>query len=120
MGLGSLRRFDVQATYAGALSFLSAGPALLAGVLLIQRYNSELAQIIYGSKGMFVPVFLGCIVISLLLAAVGCVLGWNSADQRRNDKSRRSWFAFFTCGSVMTVDVILAMAFWMLRLEKPV
>lgn len=119
MGLGSLRRFDVQATYAGFLSVLSAVPALFAAAILLKRYNGELAQIVYGAKGMFVPAFLGCVLVSMLLAGIGCVLGWNSADQRRNDKSFRSWVGFFTGGGVLTLDIILLLAFWMLRLETP-
>ena len=120
MGLSSLRRFDVQATYAAVLSALSAGPAVLAGVLLLQRYNSELAQIIYGSKGKFLPTFLGCVLASMLLGGTGSVLGWNSAGQRRNDKPARSWLGFFLGGGVLTLDLVLILAFWMLRLEKPI
>ena len=120
MGLASLRRFDIQATYACILSVSGAVPTCLAAVLLLSRYNAELAQIIYGSKGLFLPVFLGCVVVSMLLGGVGFALGWNSAGQRRNDRATRSWVGFFLGGGVLTLDVILLLAFWMLRLEKPV
>ena len=117
MRLGSLRRFDVQATYASVLAIISAAPALAAATLMLRRYNSELGQVVYGSGSRFLPVFLGIILVSMLFSAVGLLLGWNSAGQRRNDKPARSWIGFFLGGGVLTFDLILLIAFYMLRLE---
>ena len=117
MRLGSLRRFDVQATYASVLAIISAAPALAAATLMWRRYNPELGQVVYGSGSRFLPVFLGIILISMLFSAVGLLLGWNSAGQRRNDKPARSWIGFFLGGGVLTFDLILLIAFYMLRLE---
>ncbi len=117
--LDKLRRFDVQATCAGVLSVLAVPPFLAAATLEIQRYNADLGQIVYGSRGLFLPVFLACVLISMALAAVGLLLGWNSAGQRRNDKPMRSWLGFFVGAGVLTFDVVLMIAFYMLRLEKP-
>jgi hypothetical protein len=85
-----LRRFDVQATYGCILSVSSTLPALAAAWMLLERYRSDLGQILYGSRGLFFPVFLGCVGVSIVLAGLGFVLGWNSAGRRRNDKPMRS------------------------------
>jgi len=113
------RRFDVQATYALALSALSAMPCVGAALVLLMKYDSDLGQIVYGSGGKVVPVFLACVVLSLLPGFAGFLLGLSSAGQRRNEKQTRSWIGFFVGGTVCTVDVILVLAFVMLRLEVP-
>ncbi len=112
-----MRRYDVQATCGMAAALVSVVPALGGVALSIRNYDATLGQIVYGSSGLFLPAFLGCVAASALPAAVGFVLGWNSAGQRRNDKPGRSWVGFFVGGLVLTLDVILLIAFWMLRLE---
>jgi hypothetical protein len=115
--LGNLRRYDVQAKYAFALALLSIVPALAALWMGWRRFDADLGRIIYGARGQFVLAFVGCVVISMAPAALGFVLGWSSAGQRRNDLSKRSWIAFFVGGSVMTLNVMLLVAFFMLRLQ---
>ncbi len=119
MALRHLRRYDVQANYACVLSIISVVPLLGAAALALRNYNDELGQIIYGSEGFFLPMFGGCLLLSMVPSALGLALGWSSAGQRRNDKPRRSWLGFFVGGGVMTVDLILLIAFWMLRLQQP-
>ncbi|MEK6677662.1 MAG: hypothetical protein AABZ47_18665 [Planctomycetota bacterium] len=117
--LTNLRRYDVQATYACGLAFFSALPCLAAAILTVQRYHHDLGQIVYGSKGMFLPGLLGCLLASMLLSGIGLLLGLNSAGQRRNDKPKRSWLGFFLGGSILSLNIILLLAFYMLRLERP-
>jgi len=115
----TLRRFDVQANLAALLALLSLAPFAVAAFLAVSRYNSELGQIVYGSKGKFLPVFAGSVLLSMFPSAVGFLLGWNSAGQRRNEKPTRSWIGFFLGGLILTFNVILLIAFWMRRLEVP-
>jgi len=119
LALSRFRRFDVQATYALALSVFSAIPCLAAAAVLILKYDSKLGQIVYGSGGKVVPAFLLCVVLSLLPGFAGFLFGLSSAGQRRNDKPNRSWIGFFVGGAVCTVDVILVLAFVLLRFEIP-
>ena len=120
MVLGSLRRYDVQAKYAFALAMVSIVPYLAALWIGWTRFDAGLCRIIYGSQGRFLPVFLGCVLLSMVPAAVGFVMGWSSAGQRRNDQSTRSWIGFFVGGGVLTLNVVLLIAFFMLCLERPV
>ncbi len=120
MGFGHLRRFDVQAGYACVLSLVSVVPFVGAATLAFRNYHHDLGQIVYGKEGFFMPAFAGCLLLSMAPSAVGMLLGWSSAGQRRNDRPVRSWVGFFVGGGVFTFDLILAIAFWMLRLQHPV
>ena len=119
MGFSSLRRFDVQANYAVVLACVSVLPFLGALSLAWRNYRHDLGQIVYGAQGYFVVVFLGCVLLSVLPSGVGFLLGWSSAGQRRNDKPARSWLGFFIGGSVLTFNLILLIAFYMLRWKQP-
>ncbi len=119
MALSRLRRFDVQARYAAVLASASVIPCVGAAAVLVWKYDATLGQIVYGAAGKVVPVFLVCVLVSLLPASVSFLLGWNSVGQRQNDKPSRSWIGFFVGGAVVTMDVILMIAFVMLRLEIP-
>lgn len=119
MAAMNLRRYDVQATYATVLSLVSVVPFLGALVLAASRFDPQLAQIRYGSEGKFVVAFASCVLISMAPSAIGFALGWNSAGQRRNDKQGRSWTGFFVGGLVLTLDLVLLLAFYKLRLVIP-
>lgn len=119
MKLPSLRRSDVQAKYAFVLALLSLVPFLGAGILLLRNYQRDLGQIVYGAKGNFLPVLLFCLACAALPSGLAFVLGWSSSGHRRNDKPGRSWFAFFVGGLVLTLTVIMGLAFYMLRLRSP-
>ena len=117
MGFGSLRRYDVQAKYAFALAMVSIVPSIAALWMSWRRFDVDLGRIIYGAQGRFVLAFMGCVLLSTAPAALAFVMGWSSAGQRRNDQSGRSWIAFFVGGSVLTLNVVLLVAFYMLRLK---
>jgi hypothetical protein len=118
VGIASLRRFDVQAKYAAVLAGVSVVPFLGAVALALRNYRHDLGQIIYGAEGRFVMMFLGCVLLSVLPSAGGFLLGWSSAGQRRNDKPAHSWIGFFLGGGVLTLNLILLIAFYMLRWKQ--
>lgn len=115
----NLRRFDVQARLGFYLSLAALPPMFVAAFLAINRFRPDLGQIVYGSGGKFLPAYFGMLLASMLPALVGFALGLNSAGQRRNDASRQSWIGFFLGGAVLTIDVILVLAFMMLRFKLP-
>ena len=114
--LGGLRRYDVQAKYAFGLAMVSIAPCLAALWLGWSRFKPDLGRIVYGSQGRFDVAIFGCVLLSMASAAVGFFMGWNSAGQRRNDQSARSWVAFFVGGGVLTLDLVVLIAFFMLHL----
>ncbi len=119
MGLGDLRRFEVQAQYAMVLSILATAPLVMAALMIARNYNHDLGQIVYGEGGSFLKMFLACVGTSGMVGAIGFVLGWCSAGQRRNDRPKQSWVGFFVGGFVVTIALIMMIAFVMLRLEQP-
>ncbi len=119
MGFPQLRRFDVQAKYSVVLSLSSILPFLGAGALALRNYNHDLGQIVYGATGRFLPLFLTCLALSVVTGAIGFLLGLSSAGQRRNDKPAWSWIGFVVGGAVVTFDIVLLIAYLMLKLKQP-
>ena len=117
--LDRLRRFEVQASWALRLAVVSLAPFVAAVWLAMSRYDGQVGRIIYGAKGQFVLAFAVAVLASLAPAVIGFILGLNSAGQRRNDRSSRSWMGFFLGGAILSADVVLLLAFYMLRLERP-
>lgn len=117
--LTQLRRYDIQARYAAVLAVLSTLPSIGAVGLAMRNYEHELGQIVYGEGGAFVPALLACVVAGVAPGGLAFLLGWSSVGQRRNDRPVQSWLGFFLGGAVITANVIVLIAFWMLRLQRP-
>lgn len=117
MGFEQLRRYDQQARWSAWLAGGSILPFLAGAYLILSRYESVLGRIVYGAGGNFVAAFAVTVLVSLAIAAAGAMLGLSSAGQRRNDKSALSWFGFLLGGLIATLDLVLLLAFAMLRLQ---
>ena len=110
----NLRRYDVQATYAMALALFSLLPLSGASYLLIRNYRSELGAITYRSE-FFLPALLACLALAAVMSLFAILFGYNSAGQRRNEKPLRSWMGFLIGSLSLTVAVVGAIAFGLLR-----
>lgn len=119
MARGSLRRYDVQAKVSLYVSCASAvfTLGLFALLFLKGNYNSDLGRIVYGRETLFGPIAFVITTIALLLGATGAAMGVNSAGQRRNEFSRRSWIAFFIGAGTISLTIILFAAFWLLGMK---
>lgn len=106
----------MQATWAMAIALAAVLPVAGAVTLLLRNYRRELGAITYRPDSAYLPALAACLVTGALLAAVAVALGFNSAGHRRNDKGARSWFGFFVGGVCLTLAIVVAMAFLMLRL----
>ena len=111
----NLRRYDVQATVAMALALFSLLPLSGASYLLIRNYRSELGAITYRSESLFLPALLACLALAAMTSLVAIFFGYNSAGQRRNEKPLRSWTGFLIGSLSLTVAVVGAIAFGLLR-----
>lgn len=116
--MASLRRFDVQARLALGLALAAVVPMVAALYFVKRNYNGDLGQIVY-KNNTYAMGLLGAAALSMLFAAVACALGYVSAGQRINDRPGYSWTGFFVGGAVVTIDFIIVIAFWLLRLHHP-
>ncbi len=89
----------------------------VAAWLARRNYNDQLGRIVFGSDGFFLLTFAGCVLVSMIIASIGFALGWNSAGQARNNRSAASWAGFFLSGAVLSANIILVLALYMLRLK---
>lgn len=116
MASKSLRRYDVQAKFS-LIASLAAGLGCVGlVVLLMRRYDAGLGAIVYSSKSLYAPAFLAGGAGTMLLSAVGLVLGFNSAGERRNEMQGRSWAGFFLGTAFFAAAVICLAMFWFLKL----
>jgi hypothetical protein len=114
--MASLRRYDVQAKIGLIVSCAAIlGSMGLAGILL-RNYHHGLRVIVYGSKSYFGPLVFLTTALTLLLAATGAALGANSAGQRRNEKNKLSWVAFFVGVASISLTVVLFVGFYAFRM----
>ena len=116
MALKSLRRFDVQAKVSLIISILGGLGAVGLIALLIRNYKPYLGAVEYKRDGMYATVFLLSTAATMLLSAIGLVMGFNSAGQRRNNMQGRSWAAFFLGAAVLAGAFICFAMFWVLRM----
>lgn len=112
-----LRKYEDQAVWAVALAVISLFPAACAAWLAFRNYDKQIGRIIYGSDGSFLLGFGVCVIASMAIAFFGFALGLNSAGQSRNHRSAASWAGFFLGGLIFSADIILMLAFYMLRLR---
>jgi hypothetical protein len=60
------------------------------------------------------PAIAACTAIALLLGALGVLLGFGSADARRNERIRLSWIGFFVGALAVTLAIVFFAFFWIL------
>ena len=111
MARGSLRRFDVQASYGFVLGILSVVPLLAAAYLVWRNWDGTLRAIVYKTTSNYRYTLLACITAALLVAVIALLFGWSSAGQRRNPNQGRSWVGFFMGSAVASLCVILLYVF---------
>ncbi len=101
---------------------LSIAAALLAGLaaivaigLLARNYRADAGATIYGAGSVWFMAFAGSVLGGLALSAVGFGLGLNSAGQKRNTQSGRSWLGFFLSAAAFTATALAGLFFYFTR-----
>lgn len=112
----NLRRVEVQAAWALKLAVLALLPLGVAAWQLVIRYDPEMRGVRYGARSWLLPAMLVCLGAAVALSFIGALLGYNSADHRRNDRPGRSWAGFFVGVAGATIGIIALIAFWLLKI----
>lgn len=115
MAMGSIRRFDVQAKWSMFFSLASVVTCLGMFALLARNWDGQVNLVKFRHGGAFQLIYLAFTGLTMVLSAFGLSLGFNSAGQRRNDRQKLSWTAFFVGVSVLAFAIILLAAFWLLK-----
>lgn len=113
----SLRRYDVQARFSVYISTAACLPLLAMMAIMFRHINIEDLAMIVGPKRKI--AVLAAAGVTLLMAAIGFGMGFNSAGQRRNDKPKLSWIGFFISAGVLCITLVLLFLF-MVRAESPI
>ncbi|MCH7702220.1 MAG: hypothetical protein IID37_11080 [Planctomycetes bacterium] len=116
MARGTLRRFDTQAKASWIVSLAAAAGVVVLVFLAGRNLDTELRVIRFSPDSMYKPLYLGICAVTMLLAVVGLVLGFNSAGQRRNEMQTRSWLGFFIGTGSFSLAIVLFWVFWKLQL----
>ena len=116
MARGTLRRFDTQAKVSWIVSLAAAAGVVLLAFLAARNLDTELRVIRFSPDSMYQPLYLGICAVTMVLAVVGLVLGFNSAGQRRNELQARSWLGFFIGTGAFSLAIVLFWMFVRLRL----
>lgn len=116
MARRSLRRYDTQAKWSLWISLLSLVTVIVLAGLEVRNFNSQLKVIAFAKQSPYQMAVLGCVAITVLLSTAGLLLGISSAGQRRNELQRRSWAGFFIGTGVLSLALILFVAFWEMKL----
>ncbi|MCG3129529.1 MAG: hypothetical protein FLDDKLPJ_00262 [Phycisphaerae bacterium] len=112
----NLRRVEVQAAWALNCALLALLPLGLAAWQLVARYDPEMRGVRYGSRSWLLPGMMACLGAAITLSLVAALLGYSSADHRRNDRPGRSWAGFFVGAAGATIGIIALIAFWLLKI----
>ena len=98
MAKGILRRYDVQAKVSLILSAVGMLGTVALFLLALRNFKTDLRVIVYAKDGMFAPLMLIGVAVTLVIAATGVAMGANSAGQKRNELGKLSWLALLHRG----------------------
>ncbi len=112
MAKGILRRYDVQAKVSLILSAVGMLGTVALFLLALRNFKTDLRVIVYAKDGMFAPLMLIGVAVTLVIAATGVAMGANSAGQKRNELGKLSWLAFFIGVAAISGALIVFVGFW--------
>jgi len=113
---GSFRRYDVQAKWSVILSTASVVVLLMVVVILGRNYQPGIRRILFGNP-VYQMMVMGGSAMTMLLSGLGLILGLSSAGQRRNERQKQSWAGFFLGTAVLSLAIIVLVAFWWMRMK---
>lgn len=108
--------YESQAKLSLILAVVS-GVGLLATVYLLSRNFTDFQTfwVNYNPTSMYLPALGACLVLALVCGGVGCLVGFNSAGQRRNTQSGLGWLGFFVNAGLITLAMCLGIFFYLAR-----
>lgn len=111
----NLRKYENQAVFSVAMAVVGAVCALASALIVLKRFNWEHFTLTYNRSGKLVIIFAASMLLAMGASAIGFGMGFNSAGQKRNTKSRLSWLGFFLSAGAIALALIVAIFFAITR-----
>ena len=111
----NLKSFESQATISVILAGLAALGAVAAIYCVLSGFDWKVFMLTYNRQGIRLYAVGGALFIALAASVVGFCVGFNSAGQRRNKKSRLSWIGFFANAALIALTLMVAVFFLFTR-----
>ncbi len=107
--------YETQSQWSVYLS-AGGGAALLAGAAAVfSAFNMhEFAIFMRPNSARFFAVLI-TVLVGASLGGIGALLGFNSAEQKRNTRSKQAWMGFAIGSAVATLSVCLGIFFWLTK-----
>ena len=111
----NLKSYENQATFSVILAGVAALGTAIAVYCVLERFDWQVFMLTYDRSGKRLPVLGAALFASLAASVVGFCVGFNSAGQRRNKKSRLSWTGFFLNAALIAIAFMVAVFFYLTK-----
>jgi len=115
----NLRLHETQAKLSIILAVLGLGLLGILGVFVFKNFSFDNNVIYVGTQGTFgkirQPGVFGFTALTLVVTAIGALLGFNSLGQKRNKKQSFSWIGLFAGATIAALAVVFFIAWTSLK-----
>lgn len=111
--------YEAQSKLGVALAGVSGLCALAAAAMVVQAFDWTEFETVMRQNGTRFFAILGAVVLAMLAGAVGFLVSFNSAGQKRNSLSRLAWTGFFANAAVITLTMWVFVFFWFTKYLAP-
>lgn len=107
-----LDNYETQATLSVALAAFGGFCAVALAAAIVTAFDRELSVIIFRAGGPRHYAFYALAALAMSASGIGLVIGFNSAGQKSNKLSQRSWLGFFANAGALTLAACTFIFFW--------
>lgn len=111
----NLKSYENQAKYSVVLAGVAALCTAFAVFCVLYKFDWTSFTLTYNRNGKRLLIIAAALFVSLAASIVGFCVGFNSAGQHRNKKSRLSWTGFFLNAALMAIAFMTAVFFIITR-----
>ncbi len=115
----NFRLHETQAKLSIILAVIGLASLGILGVFVFKNFRMESNVILVGTQGTFgkirQPGVFGFTALTLVVAAIGALLGFNSLGQKRNKKQSFSWIGMFAGATIAALAVVFFIAWTSLK-----
>ena len=113
-----LDSYESQAGFSVLLGSISLLSSLALLAICLQTFDPQ-AGVVYRQGSLRLYAILGGLGGGIFAGAIGLLLGFNSAGQKSNPLSSRSWMGFFISAAGLTVTTAGGLFFYFNRFPIP-